>query len=184
MFIVNDIVIYPAHGAAIVEELVEKNVGGKAISFMRLVFLYKDMTILVPVNNMETIGIRMPSDAKTVEEALNELLKKPERQLQSFDFTPSGWNRRSKDYQAKIQCGALLEIAKVYRDLMYVAQQKDLSFGEKALLQSTEELLVQELQVVKKVDKELIVQEIRMPFKQIYLQNKEPRKETHMEFTA
>ncbi len=166
MFKLNDNVVYPGHGVAVVEEIVEKQVAGKTISFMKLVFLFKDMTILVPTYNVEAIGIRKPSNQEVIDLVIDELRKKPERRLESIDFTPSGWNRRNKDYQARIQSGKLLDIAKIYRDLMYVAQQKDLSFGERTLLQITEELIAQEMQVIKNSDRELVIQELRTPFKQ------------------
>ncbi len=166
MFKLNDKVVYPGHGVAVVEEIVEKQVAGKAISFMKLVFLFKDMTILVPTYNVEAIGIRKPSDQDVIDLVIDELRRKPERRLESIDFTPSGWNRRNKDYQARIQSGKLLDIAKIYRDLMYVAQQKDLSFGERTLLQITEELIAQEMQVIKNLNRELVIQELRTPFKQ------------------
>lgn len=168
MFKVNDKVIYPGHGVAVIEELTERTVSGAHhVTFMKLVFLYKDMSILVPTYNIDAIGIRVPSSLELVEKMFIELEAKPERRLESVDFTPSGWNKRYKDYQNKIQGGSLLDIAKIYRDLMYVAQQKDLSFGERALLQNTEELIIQELQIIKNVPREFVLQEIRAPFKQL-----------------
>ncbi|NDD55386.1 hypothetical protein EBZ39_16250 [bacterium] len=172
MFKLHDHVIYPAHGVAIVDEMSEKMVSGNAIQFLTLNFLFKDMTILVPTYNVASIGIRYPSMDQEVNAAIHELSKKPERMLDSIDFTPSGWNRRHKDYQLKIQQGKLLEIAKIYRDLMYIAQQKDLSFGERAVLQTTEELIAQEIQIVKKKDRDSIVQLLRSPFKQFVFHDK------------
>jgi CarD family transcriptional regulator len=166
MFKLNENVVYPGHGVAVVEDIVEKSVSGTSIKFLKLAFLFKDMTILVPVYNTESIGIRKPSNKEVVDAIINELHKEPERKLESIDFTPSGWNRRNKDYQTRIQSGRLLEIAKIYRDLMYVAQHKDLSFGERNLLQTTEELLAQELQVVQNQERELVIQLLRGPFKQ------------------
>ncbi len=166
MFNLNDHVIYPGHGVALVADIIEKMVSGTTIRFLKLNFLFKDMTILVPTYNIATIGIRYPSPQADVDSALQELTKLPEKKLESIDFTPSGWNRRHKDYQVKIQSGKLLEIAKIYRDLMHVAQQKDLSFGERTVLQTTEELIAQEIQVVKKREREHVVHILRAPFKQ------------------
>lgn len=172
MYKLNDKVVYPGHGVAVVKEISEKKIGSTNVTFFKLVFLYKDMTILVPIYNVKSIGIRNPSPPKTVEQTYKELLQQPEKRLESIDFTPSGWNKRNKEYQQKIQSGLLLEIAKIYRDLMYVSQQKDLSFGERTLLQTTEDLLVQELQAIKEIDKEKIVQEVRAPFKKLVFQDK------------
>lgn len=166
MFKLKDKVVYPGHGVAVVDEIIEKNVGGNPINFFKLVFLFKDMNILVPIYNSESVGIRYPSDEDTIESVLSELGKKPEKKLDSIDFTPSGWNRRNKDYQLKIQSGKLLDIAKVYRDLMYIAQQKELSFGERTLLTVLEELMTQEIQVVRSVARDTAIQELRSTFKQ------------------
>lgn len=172
MFKLHDHVIYPAHGVALVDEISDKKVGDNSIQFLTLNFVFKDMTILVPTYNVATIGIRYPSSECDVNTAIHELSKKPDKILDSIDFTPSGWNRRHKDYQLKIQVGKLIEVAKIYRDLMYIAQQKDLSFGERVVLQTTEELIAQEIQIVKKKEREAIVQVLRNPFKQFIFHDK------------
>jgi len=166
MFKQNDHVIYPAHGVTIVDDIVEKQVSGATIRFIKLNFLFKDMTILVPIYNVQSIGIRYPATLEEIEAMLGELAKKPTKSPQSIDFTPSGWNRRNKDYQDKIQRGQLLEIASIYRDLMHIAQFKDLSFGERSVLQNTEELLIQEIQVVTRQQRDEVMQALRNPFKQ------------------
>ena len=178
MFKLNDHVIYPGHGVAVVADVIEKTVSGTAIKFLKLNFLFKDMTILVPTYNISNIGIRYPADEKSINEVLKELGKKPERQLESIDFTPSGWNRRYKDYQMRIQSGDLLETAKIYRDLMHIAQQKDLSFGERTVLQNTEELIIQEIQVIKAKEREMIIHLLRNPFKQFIFHDRSFLQET------
>jgi len=165
MFKINEKVVYPGHGVAVVEEMVEKVVAGNEIRFFKLSFLYKDMTVLVPVNNASHMEIRPLSSQEEAKKALNELYKAPERKLENLDFTPSGWNKRNKDYQLKIQGGALLDLAKIYRDLMFVAKQKDLSFGERNLLQLAEDLLAQEIEIVISCDRNDVLQQIRSPFK-------------------
>lgn len=165
MFNLKDNVVYPGHGVAVISEIVEKTVGGTSIHFIKLDFLYKDMTILVPKYNLDAIGLRHLSSPLQIEDVLNELARKPERKLDGVDFTPSGWNRRNKDYQTKIQGGVLLEIARIYRDLMYVAQHKELSFGERTLQQTTEELIAQEMQIVQGCDRATVVTMLRSPFK-------------------
>jgi len=166
MFTLKDHVMYPGHGVAIVQDIIEKTVSGTTITFLQLNFVFKDMTILIPMYNVQTIGIRFPSPEQEILCALKELSKQPEKRLESIDFTPSGWNRRHKDYQMKILSGNLLEIMRIYRDLMHIAQQKDLSFGERTVLQTTEDLIAQEIQVVREEKRECVVQMLRSPFKQ------------------
>ena len=124
------------------------------------------MTVLVPVNNATHMAIRRLSSETEVKKSLNELYQPPERRLENLDFTPSGWNKRNKDYQLKIEGGALLDLAKIYRDLMFVAKQKELSFGERNLLQMTEDLLAQEVEIVTNNDRGSVLRQIRSPFKE------------------
>lgn len=166
MFKLNEKVVYPGHGVAIVEERVVKSVEGNKFEFFKLSFLYKDVTVLVPVNNVLHMAIRYLSNEDEVKRAINELHKPPERKLKNLDFTPSGWNKRNKDFQLKIQKGLLIDLAKIYRDLMFVAKQKELSFGEKSLLQTSEELLSQEIEIVMQKDRDLVLREIRGPFRE------------------
>jgi CarD family transcriptional regulator len=165
MFKINEKVVYPGHGVAVVEEVVEKLVAGNKISFFKLRFLCKEMTVLVPINNAPHMAIRQLSKSKEVKTILDELGKTPERTLENVDFTPSGWNKRNKDYQMKIQGGALIDLAKIYRELMFISKQKELSFGEKNLLHLAEDLLVQEIGVVSGQSRDTVVRNIRSYFK-------------------
>ncbi|MCK4651271.1 hypothetical protein KAT08_03820 [Candidatus Babeliales bacterium] len=173
MFKLNDKVIYPGHGVAQIDEIVEKKVAGLNIKFFKLKFLYKDMTILLPIGNFENSGVRYPYNKKEIKNVLNELCKVPKKKSDYRDSTPSGWNKRNKEYQLKIQEGKLIEIARIYRDLMYVSREKELSFGEKNLMQVVEELLVQEIHLVTNHDREFIIQELQDPFKQFFFNQKE-----------
>jgi CarD family transcriptional regulator len=168
MFKLNDKVVYPGHGVAVIDEIIEKKVAGVTVAFFKLHFLYKDMTILLPIGNFENTGVRYPGSQKGVEEVIGELHKFPKRKTDYIDSTPSAWNKRNKEYQHKIQEGKLIEIARIYRDLMYVSKQKELSFGEKNLLHTVEELLVQEIQLITKKDKDSVIQDIKDPFKQFF----------------
>ncbi len=170
MFNLKDKVIYPGHGVAIVEEIIEKKVAGRDMQFFKLNFLYKDMTILLPLNNMTSCGVRYPGDKLLVKKVFDQLYKEPEKKLDYLDFTPSGWNRRNKDYQLKIQSGSIIDISYVYRDLMSVAQQKELSFGERKILMVAEDLLYQEIQVVTGQSQSSILDQLHAPFKQFLFQ--------------
>lgn len=169
MYQLKDKVVYPGHGVAVIESIIEKKVGENNLSFFKLKFLYKDMTILVPIATT-SYTIRHLCSWKEIDLALGEL-NKPTKKLETLDFTPSSWNKRNKTYQLKIQSGNLLDIAVIYRDLMITSKYKDLSFGEKNLLQLAEELLLQEILEVKNQSRETIMQELRRPFKQVTLNN-------------
>lgn len=170
MFNLKDKVLYPGHGIAVIDEIIEKKVGDIGIKFFKLNFIYKEMTILLPMNNMQSCGVRYPSDKLEIKKIFDLLYKEPEKKLQQLDFTPSGWNRRNKDYQMKIQSGKITDVAYVYRDLMCVAQQKELSFGERKLLMIAEELLAQEIQIVNDQPISSVLDQLHSPFKQFLFQ--------------
>lgn len=168
MFNLGEKIFYPGHGVALVQEIVQKIVAGNCIKFFKLTFLFKDMTVLVPVNNFESIGIRALIEKDIIKLIVSDFSKVPEKQMKLLDFTPSGWNRRNKDYHNKIQGGKVTELAQIYKDLMYISKYKELSFGEKSLLQIAEDLLTQEFQTVLQKEKEFVLQILHDPFKNFF----------------
>lgn len=167
MYKIGDRIIYPGHGVANITEIAEKVVATSTVTFLKLEFVFKDMTILVPFYSIESVGIRYPITKEHLATALELLHEKSEKKSNSMDFTPSGWNRRNKDYQIKMSSGKIEDILCIYRDLMHIAQYKDLSFGERTLLQSAEDLINQEMQVVMDETKESVVALLRNPFKHL-----------------
>jgi CarD family transcriptional regulator len=143
MFSVDQKVVYPGHGVAVIERIVEKSIGGCPTRFFELKFLSKDMTILVPVDNAPSVGLRELSSSDVVQRVLAMLSKSGEG-VQS-EAALANWNKRNKDYQGKIRKGDLKEICEIYRDLKQIENFKELSFGEKNLLAQTEALLVEEI---------------------------------------
>ena len=150
MFARNEKVVYPGHGVATVEDIIEKTIGGSTVKFLKLVFLFKDMTILVPTDNASAVGIRPLSSAEYINDIF-KLLSQPVMAKQ-LDAAVSNWNKRNKEYQGKLRSGNLLELCAIYRDLRHIEGNKELSFGEKSLLQQTERLLIEEIAIVTKVD--------------------------------
>ncbi len=173
MFQLKDKIFYPGYGVAVIEDIIEKVVLENKTRFFKLKFVYKDITILVPFNGgAENVGIRYLSEKKVVLAAIDELHKVPSKKDDSANPSPNSWNRRNKDYQLKIQGGKLLDIIRVYRDLMYSSREKDLSFGEKKLLHMTKELLLQEISTVQKEDREAIIHLLQSPFQQLSFSEK------------
>lgn len=168
LFTLDQKVVYPAHGVARVVEIIERTVGGTAMKFYKLSFLYKDMTILIPVEGSSQTGVRPLSSIAQIDEAIACMGHVEKRPLHDIDINPSGWNKRQKDYQLRIQSGDFKVVLDIYQELMFISQQKELSFGEKGLLHTTEELLVQELVVVKAIDRSQAVEILRAPFKEFY----------------
>ena len=158
MYTLNEKVVYPGHGVALVKQVIEKSVGVTKIKFYELKFLNKEMTILIPIDAQDTCGIRPLSSEKNIESIL-AILSEPSSTKRGC--ATSSWNKRNKQYQCRIKTGDLTEIIKIYRDLQIAAQEKDLSFGERNLLNQIEALLAEEIALVKNVVEEQAVQILR-----------------------
>ena len=144
MFKVGDIVVYPAHGVCVIKSIESKDISGGIHEFYILSILGSDMTIMVPLNNVEVVGLRGLIDKETVPRVFKILKDK------NIDANSQTWNRRYREYMEKIKTGCVLEIAEVLRDLHNLKFDKDLSFGERKMLDTAKNLLVRELSIVTK----------------------------------
>jgi len=148
MFCRDEKVVYPGYGVATVQDIIIRYVGGNKSEFFQLKFVNKDMTILVPTEKINIVKLRKLCDEADIEQLYSFLsepfvLHKEERMLTAT------WSKRYKDYQTKIQSGDVKEICTIYRELKNLEAQKDLSFGEKSILLQTENLLAEEISIVK-----------------------------------
>ncbi len=160
MFTLNEKVVYPGHGVARVVRIIEKKVAGKSVEFFELKFINKDMTILVPVANVLSVGIRPLSSSKHINDIF-KILSTPAVPI-CHDTVITNWNKRNKEYQGKLRTGDLREICSIYKDLKYIETQKELSFGEKNLLSQTEALLVEEISLVNNMETEKAMRQLRL----------------------
>ncbi|HSC24834.1 MAG TPA: CarD family transcriptional regulator [Candidatus Babeliales bacterium] len=159
MFVHNEKVVYPGHGVAVISCIIEKKIAGRSLQFFELRFLNKDMTILVPTDNATAVGIRPLSSTEYIHDIF-KLLAQPIVSKQ-FDTVVTNWNKRNKEYQGKLRSGNLLELCAIYRDLRHIEINKELSFGEKNLLQQTENLLIEEISIVTKIDSAEAAQQLK-----------------------
>lgn len=159
MFVLNDKVVYPGHGVAKISRIIEKKVMGIETKFFELEFINKEMTILVPVNSISTVGIRKLSSHDNIS-AIFKMLAEPVSKLHC-ELNVSNWNKRNKEYQCKIRTGNISEIGKIYRDLRHISTYKELSFGEKNLLHQTEGLLIEEISLVTHMPTEQAIEHVR-----------------------
>jgi CarD family transcriptional regulator len=127
--------------------------------FFELKFLSKGVTILVPTNNLAAVGLRRLSSSESINKIF-KMLSEPVPRVNSESIV-SNWNKRNKEYQCRLRSGDLNEICKIYRDLRHIALQKELSFGEKNLLLQTEALLVEEISIVKQVEEDKTIEQLR-----------------------
>ena len=142
MFSLKEKVVYPGHGVAQIDRIVEKNIGGCSTKFFELTVLSTRMTVLVPLDNLRESGIRRISSNENIE-SMFKLLEEPVHKKN--DVAIANWSKKNKAYQCAIRTGDLEEVCRIYRELTNIAVQKELSFGEKNLLHRTENLLVEEI---------------------------------------
>lgn len=163
MYRVNEKVVYPGHGVALIQGIIEKRIDNKVVTFYELKLLNKGMTILTPTANTAAVGLRPLSSGQEIDDIFKEFMK-PARKSRNEQVMPINWNRRNKEYQSKLRTGSLAGISEIYHDLLSIAQYKELSFGEKNLLQQTEGLLVEEISAVHKLEEEKAIERLRSIF--------------------
>ena len=158
MFKVGESAVYPAHGIAIIKRIDEREVGGKKKSFYVLQVLENQMTIMVPTDNAAAVGLRsIISDAEVMQ--VYSILK-----MRDVKIDQTTWNRRYRDYMEKIKTGSIYEIAEVLRDLFLLRHSKDLSFGERKMLDQAKALIVKEISIAKRTQESVVEQEIQQIF--------------------
>ncbi len=161
MFSLNEKIVYAGHGVAEITRIVEKQVAGSVMHLFELRFINKDMTILVPMSKLNAVGVRRLSSDAHIQAAF-KILSQPVKE--NFNVTINNWNKRNKEYQCKLRTGDINEICKIYRDLKHISIQKELSFGEKSLLDKTESLLVEEISLAQSVEEDKAIQQLRAFF--------------------
>ncbi|MEJ5299569.1 MAG: CarD family transcriptional regulator [Thermodesulforhabdaceae bacterium] len=142
MFKKGELVVYPAHGIGRIEDVQTKSVDGEERLFLVVRILENDMKILLPVTNSNHVGIRPLVDQGEIPQIF-EVLKKRE-----ISVVSSSWNKRYREYREKIKSGSIYELAEVFRNLYLTQTVKNLSFGEKKMLDMAKSLIVKEISLV------------------------------------
>ncbi len=138
-FTVGDSAVYPGHGVGKVVAIETKEILGTEQIFYSVQIIETGMKIMVPKNNAKNVGLRPiinESDADKVIEIL---------QMKDVKIDKQTWNRRYREYTEKIKTGSIYEIAEVLRDLFVLNSDKELSFGERKMLNTARSLLLKEL---------------------------------------
>ncbi len=158
MFKVGEKVVYPAHGVGVIESLQTKVISGTQKNFYMLRILDSDMTIMIPTENVAQVGLRRVIGKDMVSKVYKILRDK------KVEVDQQTWNRRYREYTEKIKTGSVLEIAKVLRDLFVLKGDKELSFGERKMLDTARNLLVKELSIARSHPEEKIMDELKQIF--------------------
>jgi CarD family transcriptional regulator len=153
-FAVGDKAVYPVHGVAEVVALEQRDIGGNQTPVYILKIIETGMKIMIPTVNAGSVGLRDLISSKQVKEVYS-ILKS--RDVPRDNQT---WNRRYREYMEKIKTGSVFEIAEVLHDLCVLRLTKELSFGERKMLDTARGLLIKELALAKGVDDTKIAGEI------------------------
>ncbi len=158
MFLAGDMAVYPAHGVGLIEAIESQTIGGVDQSFYVMRILDNDMTIMIPTANSDNVGLRAIISADEVDKVINILKER------DITITPQTWNRRYRDYMDKIKTGSVFEVSVVLRDLYLLRADKDLSYGERKMLDTAKNLLIKEISLARKIDE----QEVELQIEQIF----------------
>lgn len=146
MFNIGDKVVYPMHGAGVIVAIEEKEILGEERKYYVMQMPIGDMKVMVPVKNVEEVGVREIIGSEDLEKILLILQG-------TMSSMPQNWNRRYRANMDRIKSGDIFEIAAVVRNLMMLDMEKGLSTGEKKMLGSAKQMLFSEMVLVS--DKEL-----------------------------
>lgn len=142
MFNIGDKIVYPMHGAGIIEGIEEKEILGKKRKYYIMRMPMGDMKVMVPIDSIEDIGIREIIDDEQIEEVLAVLADDQSKM-------PQNWNRRYRANMDKIKSGDIYEIACVVRNLIIRDRDKGLSTGERKMLNNAKQMLISEIVLAK-----------------------------------
>ena len=147
MFEVGDKVVYPHHGAGTVVKKEKREILGQTREYLTIQILHNDMTVNVPSDNADRVGLRKVIDEPMVAKVLKALTG-------SGTTMPKNWNRRFKHNRDKMKTGDIFELAEVVRNLSLRDRDKGLSTGEKQMFVKAKKILISELMYAKGLDEE------------------------------
>lgn len=138
MYKIGDKIVYPMHGAGIIEQIEEKLILGEKRDYYVLKVPCGDMKIMIPVDRSDDIGVRPVIGQETLDVVL-QTLGDPSTEMSS------NWNRRYRENMDKLKTGDVLQVAEVVRNLLRTDRERTLSTGEKKMLSNARQILVSEM---------------------------------------
>jgi CarD family transcriptional regulator, regulator of rRNA transcription len=138
LFRKGDTVVHPEHGAAVIQELREKEFLGEKRTYLVLRVAYGDLTLLIPVDSTEQVGLRQVVSKSEVKKVLKVL-------TEDESSMAANWSRRFKNNMEKLHSGDPYQVAEVLRNLAIREREKGLSAGEKRMILKARQILISEL---------------------------------------
>jgi CarD family transcriptional regulator len=158
IFKTGDKIVYPGHGVGEIEAIRSTVLDGQEHHIYNITILESGMKVMVPVSQAMAVGIRKIIDKRAIDEVFTILRDR------DFKIDTQTWNRRFREYSQKIKTGSVFEIAIVLRDLSVLSVDKELSFGEKKMLDMAESLLVSEIALARSRPHDKVAGELRALF--------------------
>lgn len=158
MFQKGDMAVYPAHGVGEIMDVETKTIAGEEHSFYVMKIMDTSMVVMIPCDTSESVGLRRiisSQEAETIFEILAE---------KDVEIASQPWNQRYRDYMEKIKTGSVDKIASVLRDLFVLQVDKDLSFGERKMMDTAKSLLIKEISLAKDMSEEQVLGQIEEIF--------------------
>lgn len=145
LFNIGDKVVYPMHGAGIIESIEEKEILGLSQKYYVMRMPIGDMKVMIPMSKVEHIGLREVVSEETITEVIERLGEKD-------PDVSNNWNRRYRANLDKMKSGDIYDMADVVRCLMLRDREKGLSTGERKMLDNARQILISELVLAKEMD--------------------------------
>lgn len=147
MFQVGDKVFYPMHGAGVIKNIEEREVLGMRKNYYILQFPLTNMTVMLPTDKVEKVGLRQIADNNRLNEIESFLRQKEE-------FATENWHQRYRENAVMLKNGDIYALAQVVKSLILRNRQKGLSTGEKKMLDDAKQYLVSEIALIKNIHQE------------------------------
>lgn len=138
------LVVYPAQGVGVIERLEHQKIGGLDAEFYIIRIFTNNITVMVPVHNATNVGLRAPCTPTEAKDVLTAL-----QDRSTFTgYSGQNWNRRYREYSERLKSASLLDVGYVLKELILISGEKELSFGERRLLEQAMALVTSELSCV------------------------------------
>jgi CarD family transcriptional regulator len=158
MFKVGDLAVYPAQGVGVIEAIENREVMGNRQLFYIMKIMGNGMKIMIPMNGADAVGLRGVIAETEIPKVYAILRNK------DVTIDKQTWNKRYREYLEKIKTGSVFEIARVLRDLFILKSDKNLSFGERKMMDTAKSLLIKEISVASNSEETKIEQDLKMIF--------------------
>ncbi len=145
MFNIGDKIVYPMHGAGVIESIEEKEILGQKQCYYIMKMPVGDMKLMIPIQSVDGIGVREVVGSDAVKRVF-QILKDQRTNVNN------NWNKRYRENMIKIKSGDIFEVADVVRSLMIREKEKGLSTGERKMLNSARQILISELVLAQDTD--------------------------------